>query len=160
MTITQKFTSALTSVKQVPALHKQYRLFTGKSVLDYGGGRYDLGINYLKDAGFHAEVFDPFNRSAKHNELVLQGQYDTVIISNVLNVIKEKSVRIAVITHAMELGKEVFCTVYYDRTKSEQETPKGYQMHKPTAFYIDEIMEAMPSAKVSLIKGKLIYISR
>jgi len=129
MTIIQQFTSAETSIKQVPALHKQYRLFSGKTVLDYGGGRYDLGINYLKAVGFEVEIYDPFNRSPEHNEIALQGQYDTVIVSNVLNVIKEKPVRASVIAHAMVLGKEVFFTVYYDSKKSEGETPKGYQLH-------------------------------
>lgn len=151
--ITQQYTSAKTSLKQVPALHRHHQLFTGKSVLDYGGGKYNLGINYLKDAGFDAQVYDPFNRTPEHNDRVLQNEYHTVILSNVLNVIKEKTVRLTVIAHAMEIGEEVFVTVYYDSKKQEGETPKGYQMHKRLSFYVQEIKEAFPRLKVSAVKG-------
>jgi len=157
--ITQQYSSALTSIKQVPALHRHHQLFSGKSVLDYGGGKYDLGIDYLKDAGFDAQVYDPFNRTPEHNSRVLSGEYHTVLLSNVLNVIREKTVRLTVIAHALEVAEEVFITVYYDGNKQEGETPKGYQMHKRPSFYVQEIKEAFPHLKISTIKGGIIKIT-
>lgn len=140
--VNQKYNSAKTSRKQIPALHRHHTLFN-QYVLDYGGGRYDLGVNYLRDLGFDAEVYDPFNRSMEHNRKVLASRrcWDTVLLSNVLNVIAEKEVRVEIIKHCLKLGKELFITVYYDSIKEEGETKDGYQMQKPLRFYKNEIEE-------------------
>lgn len=156
--VTQQFTSASTSRKQVPALHKHYGLFEGLSVLDYGGGKYDLGVNFLREKGFRAEVYDPFNRSQAHNERVLAARYTSVLLSNVLNVIKEKEIRLQVVAHALSLGKKVFITVYCDKNKCEGMTKDGYQMHKPLPFYVSEIKEYFPDVSCVMAASKIIVL--
>lgn len=155
----QKYKSAQTSRKQVPALHKFHNLF-GKHVLDYGGGKYDLGVHFLRDLGFYAQVYDPYNRTEEHNNRVLGSRkcWDTVLLSNVLNVIAEREIRLTVINHCLLLGKECFITVYCDKNKSEGQTKDGYQMHKPLGFYKQELEEA--GFDCQIIKGKILRIYR
>ena len=156
--ITQQFASAKTSRKQIPALHKFHKLFVGRSVLDYGGGRYDIGVEYLRGLGFRAEVYDPFNRSLEHNKRVLKDKYSTVLLSNVLNVIREREVRMNVVKNAMLLGEKAFITVYHNNKKQEGVTKDGYQMHKPLSFYVDEIKERFPGVPCTIVAGKIIVL--
>lgn len=84
-----------TSVKQV-AQGLRYMVEMGYSKkgdinLDYGGGRFELGTQYMKEHGVTNLVYDKYSRDSKHNieviNKILDKEPDTVTLLNVLNVI-------------------------------------------------------------------------
>ena len=94
----QEYTSAKTSLKQIPAgfkiVDKYFTWYQGTVNLDIGGGKYDLMTEALKEKGVTNLVYDPYNRSMKHNADVVNTVLrikgvETVTIFNVLNVIRE-----------------------------------------------------------------------
>lgn len=69
-------------------------------VLDVGGGQFDHNAHYLKrEKNIELFVWDPYNRSAAHNEkvklAVTQKHVDAVTSMSVLNVIPEVRARLA-----------------------------------------------------------------
>jgi hypothetical protein len=119
--------------------------------LDWGGGRHNLGTEYMKEQGITSLVHDPFKRSAEHNESVLRAikelkGADSVTICNVLNVIPEKEDRIKCVKDAMKYLKsrhKMLIQVYEkDRTGILIKTTRGYQMNQPLSFYKKELEEA------------------
>ena len=96
----REFDSAATSINssKLPAIYKMVNFNEGDVVIDFGGGRFDNAVEYIKDKGATLVVYDPYNRSAEHNEQVLatleeNGGADAAVNSNVLNVIKEPEAR-------------------------------------------------------------------
>ena len=127
----------------------------GNKNIDLGGGKFDLGSDYLKSQGVQNDVYDPFNRSAEHNKTVLAAAKtvppDTVTVNNVLNVIQEPSVRANVIQQAKDLikpGGSVFFQIYEGTGKGVgKKTTKGFQNNKKTNEYLEEIQKAFPDAE-------------
>ena len=95
----------------------------GDVVVDFGGGKFDNAVNYLKDKDVTLLVYDPYNRSAEHNKEVLRilkehGGADAAVNSNVLNVIKEPEAREAVLRNIKKItrrGAPIYITVYEGR---------------------------------------------
>lgn len=165
--IGQEFTSENTSInsKKLPAIFNMVTFNPGTVNLDYGGGRFDNVAEYLKQYDVINLVYDPFNRSAEHNQEVIRiirehGGADTATCSNVLNVIKEPEVRLNVLKNISKLvksGGTVYITVYEGKgNNAEGPTKSGYQLNRKTADYLEEIQEVFPDAKR---KGKLIVCS-
>lgn len=162
--IGQEFTSANTSINstKVPAVFKMVNFEQGTVNLDFGGGKFDTAADYLSDYDVINLVYDPYNRSDKHNKEVIatlkeHGGADTATCSNVLNVIKEPEVRINVLNNIKKLLKPngtCYITVYEGTGKGDEgETKSGYQLNRKTADYLDEVQEVFPNATR---KGKLI----
>lgn len=160
----QEFDSAATSINsnKLPAIYKMVNFNEGDVVIDFGGGRFDNAVEYIKDKGATLVVYDPYNRSAEHNEQVLatleeNGGADAAVNSNVLNVIKEPEARQAVLQNIKKLlkpGAPVYITVYEGRGDGvEGSTKSGYQLNRKTEGYLDEVREVFPDA---IRKGKLI----
>lgn len=160
----QEFDSAATSINssKLPAIYKMVNFNEGDVVIDFGGGRFDNAVEYIKDKGATLVVYDPYNRSAEHNEQVLatleeNGGADAAVNSNVLNVIKEPEARTAVLQNIKKLlkpGAPVYITVYEGRGDGvEGPTKSGYQLNRKTEGYLDEVREVFPDA---IRKGKLI----
>lgn len=162
----QEYTSEKTSINtsKVPAIFKLIKTWKPGTInLDYGGGRFDIATDYLYDEYDVTNlIYDPFNRSSKHNSYVLttlhnNGGADTATCSNVLNVIKEYDVRINVLENISKLLKPngtLYITVYEGgKDQVEGPTGSGYQLARKTAEYLDEIKEVFPDATR---KGKLI----
>ena len=160
----QEFDSAATSINssKLPAIYKMVNFNEGDVVIDFGGGRFDNAVEYIKDKGATLVVYDPYNRSAEHNEQVLatleeNGGADAAVNSNVLNVIKEPEARHAVLQNIKKLlkpGAPVYITVYEGRGDGvEGPTKSGYQLNRKTEGYLDEVREVFPDA---IRKGKLI----
>ena len=133
----------------------------GDVVVDFGGGKFDNAVNYLKDKDVTLLVYDPYNRSSEHNQDVLKqvranGGADTVTISNVLNVIAEPEARQTVLRNAKKLvkpGGKVYITVYEgNKSGAGAETKAGYQLNKDTKDYVDEISQVFDNVTR---KGKL-----
>ena len=160
----QEFDSAATSINssKLPAIYKMVNFNEGDVVIDFGGGRFDNAVEYIKDKGATLVVYDPYNRSAEHNAQVFatleeNGGADAAVNSNVLNVIKEPEARKAVLQNIKQLtkpGAPIYITVYEGRGDGvEGPTKSGYQLNRKTEGYLDEVREVFPDA---IRKGKLI----
>lgn len=151
----QEISSADTSIneKRLPETFTKVPFEKGTRNADIGGGRYDNGTEHLASKGVENVIWDPFNRTEEHNKEALQkiadGQADTATVNNVLNVIKEKENREAVIRQAADAIKDDG-TAYFlihegDRsgnsrvTKSKGGEPKSWQEHRKADSYIDEV---------------------
>lgn len=160
----QEFDSAATSINsnKLPAVYSMVRFNPGDVVVDFGGGKFDNAVNYLKDQDVTLLVYDPYNRSAEHNKEVLRvlkerGGADAAINSNVLNVIKEPEARNAVLQNIKKITKKgapIYITVYEGTGKgNEGPTKSGYQLNRKTSDYMDEIGKVFSNVER---KGKLI----
>ena len=145
----QEFSSAATSINsnKLPAIYKMVNFRPGDVVVDFGGGKFDNAVNYLKDKDVTLLVYDPYNRSAEHNKEVLRllkehGGADAAVNSNVLNVIKEPEAREAVLKNIKKItkrGAPIYITVYEGRGDgAEGPTKSGYQLNRKTGDYMDE----------------------
>lgn len=157
----QEYDSAATSLDQVAAVFKKVSWQPDTVNLDYGGGRFDKATDFLKTKNVENLVYDPFNRSAEHNKAIkdkiAKEKADTGTLANVLNVIKEKDVRIHVLKDLKSMvkpGGEIYIAVYWDPKQQAKETSKGWQNHMPPSGYLDEINEVFGNSKV---KNGIIY---
>ena len=160
----QEFSSAATSINsnKLPAIYNMVEFRPGDVVVDFGGGKFDNAVNYLKDKDVTLLVYDPYNRSAEHNKEVLRllkehGGADAAVNSNVLNVIKEPEAREAVLKNIKKItkrGAPIYITVYEGRGDgAEGPTKSGYQLNRKTGDYMDEVGKVFSNVKR---KGKLI----
>lgn len=145
----QEFSSAATSINsnKLPAIYNMVEFRPGDVVVDFGGGKFDNAVNYLKDKNVTLLVYDPYNRSAEHNKEVLRllkehGGADAAVNSNVLNVIKEPEAREAVLRNIKKItkrGAPIYITVYEGRGDgAEGPTKSGYQLNRKTGDYMNE----------------------
>lgn len=164
--VEQEFDSAVTSINatKLPAIFKLIDLKPGTVNCDVGGGRFNNVAEYYADKDVTNLVYDPYNRSAEHNEQVVEtlkevGGADTTTCSNVLNVISEKPARLAVIKNCknfLKSGGTAYFTVYEGNRSGEGKADSkrsSFQMNQPTGWYVDEISEVFSSVTR---KGKLI----
>lgn len=150
----QEFTSAATSLDQIPATFKRMPTSKGQRNADIGGGAYDTGTDYLAEKGVENIVVDPYNRTPEHNEAAQASidaePTDTATVNNVLNVIKEPKFRATVIQQAAKAIKPdgtAFFLIHEGHTAKDRkagdgigrQTTKGWQNYKKTAEYIGEI---------------------
>ena len=160
----QEFSSAATSINsnKLPAIYNMVEFRPGDVVVDFGGGKFDNAVNYLKDKNVTLLVYDPYNRSAEHNKEVLRllkehGGADAAVNSNVLNVIKEPEAREAVLKNIKKItkrGAPIYITVYEGRGDgAEGPTKSGYQLNRKTGDYMYEVGKVFSNVKR---KGKLI----
>lgn len=164
----QEFSSADTSRKQIPSLHTTMRdknFWKENSVnLDYGGGRFDLATDFIHglNLGVKNLVYDAFNRDERHNRrvenyLIRNGGADSATCANVLNVIKEPSVRNTVIENIHYFLKDG-CKAYFTMYDKGEEgaTRDGYQLGKKLAFYLPEVEAVFGKGNVTPKYGMLI----
>lgn len=162
--VDQEYDSAATSINsnKLPAIYKMVSFNEGDVVVDFGGGKFDNAVEYIRDKGATLCVYDPYNRSAEHNREVLRilrenGGADAAVNSNVLNVIKEPEARKNVLENIARItkpGAPIYITVYEGRGDGQEgPTKSGYQLNRKTADYLEEIQEVFPDATR---RGKLI----
>lgn len=143
-------TSAKTSLNQIAAGLKKIVKYgyakKGDKVLDYGGGKYDKGVEYLLDQGILGLVYDPYNRSEPHNKaalnLLYSGYFDLITVNNVLNVQQdlEEFMRGLCGNHITGDVKTVIFTVYAgDGSGVGRETRNGWQRNQKIDFYLDSL---------------------
>ena len=154
----QAISSADTSIKQIPALFKSknFEAETGARNLDIGGGKYDLGTDYLKaERGVDSSVYDPFNRSPEHNAAILdefkQNPADSVTAANVLNVIAEPEARADVIRQAfdhLKPGGKAYFDIYEGNKSGEgAATSKGWQNNMKAKDFLEEVKSVFPDVE-------------
>lgn len=149
----QKYSSKNTSINssKLPAIYskltKIHSLTKGETILDIGGGKFDNAIQYMK-AEFDVTVlvYDKYNRSEEHNQNVLRqcmlNKADASIISNVLNVIMEDSLKNKALSLAIEntkYGGKVLIKIYEGNKsgKGSQTKTDCWQENKKTKEYHD-----------------------
>lgn len=145
--MTQQYSSANTSINstKVPALFRKIRWQAGTRNLDWGGGKYDTATEYLKELGVVNRIYDPFNRSPAENDAALACTcYDTATLSNVLNVIAERDVRIAAVAGAMQHlkpGGKLYISVYEGNHsgRGRESKPDCWQCSMPLKAYAKEL---------------------
>jgi hypothetical protein len=166
----QEYTSAKTSIKQIPAgfkiIDKHFGWQPNTINLDIGGGKYDLMTEKLLEKGVTNLVFDPYNRSLIHNIIVVNKIYnndvDTVTIFNVLNVIKEHEVQINTLKlarSALKTGGMLYVrSTYMNPAKQSGVTKSGtFQHYKTQKEYLEIVKEVFPCAE---LKFGIIFAKR
>jgi hypothetical protein len=171
----QKYSSANTSLNQVPALVKhlsEERVFlNGMVVLDYGGGKYDKTKEYVEAIhGVSYNVYDPYNRSEEQNNYALDSKYDIIMLSNVLNVVREPQSRSEIIQLCRLLllpeGRIYIRTyqapksnLYQEKPYPGQPTKQGtcWQNCKPLSHYLPEVQRLLRNSVINkgIIEAKL-----
>lgn len=168
----QKVTGKETAIKHplgAPRLHRRmyekYPDLLGEKVLDLGGGPHDDAIHWFAQRGIDSMIIDPHWRSDEHNEAVAAAararKPDSVLISNVLNVIDNDADRQKLIQDAFDFlprGRGAFFTVYEgdakDRKRGARETGPGkWQEFRLTDTYIPEIAKVFGKAYVTTLPG-------
>ena len=156
----QEYTSAKTSINQIPKpvkyLLEENRLKDRSVNLDIGGGKYENMTQYLAEWGIMNYVYDPYNRSDEHNEMVIEktkdGQADSVTMFNVLNVIKDKEDQIIALERAKNAlkdgGKAYIYSNYYVKGKEPGAVPgrDSYQQNYKLADILPIVQEVFPNA--------------
>jgi hypothetical protein len=170
MRVRQKYTSAKTSIKQVPAgfniVDKHFGWQANTVNLDIGGGKYDLMTEKLLEKGVTNLVYDPYNRSMVHNLKVVyritETSVDTVTIFNVLNVIRERMVQSEVLflaKSALKDGGMLYVrSTYMNPAKRSGVTKSGtFQHYKTQKEYLEIVREVFPKAE---LKYGIIYVKK
>lgn len=159
--VQQQYSSAKTSLNQVSAGHKKIKWVAGTVNLDWGGGKSDMGTEYLKNEHDVTNfVYDPFNRSAAENAKALKSNPDTITNHNVLNVIQEDDVIIEMMKEWKKISsaKTIYITVYEGNGSGEgKPTSKGYQRNQKLAEYLPLVQKVFSSASKN---GSMIVINK
>lgn len=141
----QRYSSKDTSINVVNKVYKQHAFEPNSLVLDYGGGKYDANVEYMKAKGVTVLVYDKYNRTESSNEQVLsyvaKNQPNYVVCSNVLNVIFEDEIIDEILQNIQSYNAEKVIFAIYEGNRSGigGETSKGYQRNQKTKEYIPMI---------------------
>jgi hypothetical protein len=168
----QKYTSAKTSIKQVPAgfniVDKHFGWQANTVNLDIGGGKYDLMTEELRKKGVENLVYDPFNRSLVHNMKIIyrleleENDVDTVTMFNLLNVIAEHEIQLNALKMANDTLKKggmlYVRSTYKNPAKVSGVTKSGtFQHYKTQKEYLEIVREVFPKAE---LKFGIIYVKK
>lgn len=154
----QIISSASTSINcsKVPSVFSKVNWIPHTVNFDNGGGKFDTATDFLKTQLVENLIYDKYNRTGEHNlnieKRLNNRKADTSTISNVLNVIAEKDVRIEVLRNsknAIKKGGNVYISIYEgDKTGIAKETTKGYQLNRKLSGYVDEVKEVFDNVTV------------
>lgn len=137
--------------------------------LDIGGGPFEVGTRLARRNGVENLVHDKGNRTTEHNQAVvarLRGEsVDTVTISNVLNVIPERDVRLAVLEFARKYaardGAPVFIKVWEGKALQQRaaarmpghaiydEARDTWQLFHALEWYLPDVRSVFPDARIA-----------
>lgn len=158
---------------RVPALFKKISWSPNTVNFDYGCGyksTQERISEFLADKGVEYIGFDKFNQTSAEQEeawaaVDSAGGADTATCANVLNVVKERDVRvneiIANVYDVLKPGGVAYFDVYEgDKSSAGGQTGKdNYQLKRPVDGYVEEIEEIFGEGNVKL-KGKLIIAKK
>lgn len=158
---------------RVPALFKKISWSPNTVNFDYGCGyksTQERISEFLADKGVEYIGFDKFNQTpAEQNEawaaIEEAGGADTATCANVLNVVKERDVRvneiIANVYDVLKSGGTAYFDVYEgDKSGAGGQTGKdNYQLKRPIDGYVEEVAEVFGEDNVKL-QGKIIIAKK
>lgn len=147
--LNQKYSSANTSINKVGRLYKVFchEKPSGK-VLDFGAGKYRKGTLFLQNKGFNVDSYEP----SLHDNFP-SDKYNTILISNVFNVIAEDEIILQILNTCKELLESdghVLITVY-EGDKSAKGKPSKedcYQRNARTEEYIWLVSKVFDNVKI------------
>lgn len=151
MIINVDYFPSKTSIKQVSYGLKQLINYDTKINLDYGGGKYDLGTEYLLEHGITNFIYDKYSRSDEYNENTLSqiDEVDSVTILNVLNTVQSEEERLDILRHAFSLLKDggvMMITVYRGKGDiGKLSSIKTWQENRKLKDYIKEVKKVIPN---------------
>ena len=156
------FSPEKTSIRQVASgIRKGIKygyIRSGMFVVDYGGGRFNDGVEFLARHGVKCVVYDPHARSMEENLAVItdvscRGGADCVMLNNVLNVIPDPLARRHAIQSAWGMtrkGGTLLITVYRGDSSgvgSRRDFSDGswtWQENRLIRDYFKEVVDALP----------------
>ena len=153
----QQYQSSCTSINstKMPSIFKKVEWQPNTINLDYGGGKYNIQTEYLKTLNVTNEIYDPFNRSAEWNEQALsKAPFDTITLSNVLNVVHEEEYRAMALAHCKSLLKpqgKLYITVYEGNgtnIPTINEKRNSCQLNKPLKDYVKEVAKFFKKTEI------------
>lgn len=164
----QQYSSAATSVNVLPRAYVQLDRegvwkATG-SVIDLGAGKYATAKEFLAQRRVGCFCYDPHNRSDDENaEALASGQHDVVMLTNVLNVIREPDERDKLLRlakrHLSPNGTLIVQVYPGDGSGRGRRTgPDQYQLNQPLEFYEPEVRRHFPEVEVraGLLRARLV----
>lgn len=155
--------SAITSLDQVPALHK----FIAKihpnrkpHIFDFGAGKEGKIDAFMAEQGLSYAPFDPFNRPeyTNQNSLLVISSCDFILSANVLNVLEDE-VLDTVIAQLSNLTKrtkkkEAYITVYHKSGLPTNRQVKGhFQRNEKPEWYEKRLAKHF---KEVYLRGKIL----
>lgn len=156
---------------RVPSLFKKADRYipNGAVVFDYGCGEYNTSERikeFLADKEVTYIGYDKFNRTAQENSESLKqlnqlGGADIATCANVLNVIKEREIRVNEVIKNIYMklknGGTAIFDVYEDKKKAgpKQTGKDKYQLFKGLEDYVEEVAEIFGEQNVEK-KGSII----
>lgn len=167
MTITrneaQEFTSENTCGRRISFIYRNLPKteISNKTILDYGGGKYDDAIEYMKRNKSNVFIYDPYNRSDEYNTETLRKisenrGVDIIVCSNVFCVIKEDAVILEALENMKNIVKKngsIYIGMYEgSKTGIGGATTKGYQRNQKTAEYVPLIKEIFADWDIKITK--------
>lgn len=140
----QKYSSKNTSINTINKIYKQYNFKKDSIILDYGCGKYDTAIEFMKNKNCIILPYDKYNRDKNVNQISLEvakkENLDYIVCANVLNVIQEDFIIEEIIKHIFDLSKKNTIILFsiYEGNKSGigQVTSKGYQRNEKFISYL------------------------
>lgn len=139
----QKYTSKNTSINsnKLPASTKKidWARFQGQKVVDFGGGKFDNLVDYLKfEYDIDLFVYDKYNRTWMECWAAATCNPSAVICNNLFNVIAENEVLTDCIRFLAAFKVPVFISVYEgDKSGVGRATKKDcYQRNEKLSTYI------------------------
>ncbi|MDV3429122.1 MAG: hypothetical protein LIR50_19190 [Bacillota bacterium] len=161
--VRQKYSSAVTSINgsKLPSVFRKVEWVEGTRNLDYGGGKYDIATNWLLDhKNVRNYIYDPYNRTFEHNlEILAKKPFDTITLSNVLNVVMEKEVRETILSHCyllLRTNGTLYISVYEgDKSKVAKVNEKrnSCQLNRPLKDYFNEVAAIFGEDHIEIKNG-------
>ena len=162
----QKYSSKDTSINTVNKVYKLFEFESSSIILDYGGGKFDSNINYMKNKNSSKViVYDKYNRNKEYNEKTLlyckENTPNYIVCSNVLNVIMEDEIIDYICKDILKYCNDetivIFAIYECDKSGIGKKTTKGYQRNQKTKEYLDFIKKYFD---VSCVKNCMIVCKR
>lgn len=140
----QKYSSKNTSINTISKIYKKYEFKENSIILDYGCGKYDTSINFMKNKNCIVLPYDKYNRYEDINQQTLNfcknNKIDYIVCSNVLNVILEDEVIFEILDNIYEIANKntiILISIYEgDKSSIGKETTKGYQKNMKLKEYL------------------------
>ena len=108
----QKYTSANTSLNQIPCVHKYIDYESVGTILDYGCGKYTKFKEFIEGKGIKYFGYDPYHKSPEENSAALECTPNLIVCCNVLNVIDSEVAIEELLEQISSFGCPVIFSVY------------------------------------------------